>query len=104
MNLHNAAERDDAKSVQELLGAGQPVNGLDKQGNTPLMLAASMGADEAARALIDGGANGHAIDRNGCSVLSCAVAAGNTKLIQLLLARGAEPNGNRPYVVAGKTQ
>ena len=57
-----------------------------------LMRAALIGHTSAVRALLDGGADVNAIDRNGWTPLMEAVFAGHAETIRALLARGADVN------------
>jgi ankyrin repeat protein len=63
-------------------------------GFTPLHLAVFFGRLEAARTLIERGADVHAVSRNGLAVppLQSAVAAGERELAHLLLDAGAVPD------------
>jgi hypothetical protein len=66
----------------------------DKHGDTPLIVAASMGDEAQVRALLDRGANIEALDLSGNTALA-RLAAGegySFECIELLLSRGANPN------------
>jgi ankyrin repeat protein len=56
----------------------------DKNGMTPLMLAASHGWDDLVQSLLDGGADKASIDKNGKSAADHAVAAGFKSLAETL--------------------
>jgi len=69
---------------------GQTV--LPKGGWTPLMYAARQGALDAARALIDGGADLNAADPDGTPALTFAIINGHYDVAMLLADRGADVN------------
>lgn len=77
------------KEVQRLLDKGADVNGVSS-GRTPLLEAAWRGNVEIAQLLLRRGANIHAKDNSGQTVMDTAVVAGSEKMIQLLLNHGAE--------------
>ena len=75
----------------DLLGDPQAWSG---DGFTPLHLAAFFGQLDAARVLVERGADVHAVSRNGLAFppLQSAVAAGELEIAQLLLDAGARPD------------
>lgn len=77
------------KEVQRLLNKGADVNGVSS-GRTPLLEAAWRGNGEIAQLLLRRGANIHAKDNSGQTVMDTAVVAGSEKMIRLLLNHGAE--------------
>ncbi len=83
----------DAAKVKLLLSKEANPNARSKLGRTPLMIAAiNDGAIEAARLLIEKGADINARDKGGSSVLALAAGSNNIELARLLIARGAEVN------------
>jgi ankyrin repeat protein len=77
------------KEVQRLLDNGADVNGVSS-GRTPLIEAAWRGNGEIAQLLLRRGANIHAKDNSGQTVMDNAVVAGSEKMIRLLMNHGAE--------------
>ena len=75
-------------AVRALMAAVQArmefFNTANKDGLTPLMLAAAHGWDDVARALVDGGASGESVDNKGRSAADHAQARGFNALAQTL--------------------
>ncbi|KAJ4448717.1 hypothetical protein ANN_00108 [Periplaneta americana] len=91
--LHRAAERGDTHTVQLLLDAGSQVNAVDHDFCTPLWLAASVGRQDACRALLAAGARPDMKDEPyGGTALHMAAWHGHPAVCELLLAAGARPN------------
>ena len=89
--LHLAAENDDVELVSRLLDLAN----IDRQsaaGNTPLLLAAHIGAAAATQTLIEAGAAIELINNLGDTALIAAVRAGHLNTAELLLRAGANPN------------
>jgi ankyrin repeat protein len=83
----------DAKKVALLIAKKANVNARSNLGRTPLMIAAAYdGAIEAARLLIEKGADVNARDKGGFSVLEQAAAVNHIELARLLIATGADVN------------
>jgi serine/threonine-protein phosphatase 6 regulatory ankyrin repeat subunit B len=73
--------------VQALLSApGIDIDAKDQFGQTALIIAATKGNDEAARALINKGANVNAANNNGWTPLMSAAQHGHLTTIQILLS------------------
>jgi ankyrin repeat protein len=99
--LVNAAGEGDLKAVRELLAAGVPTDASGSYlGKEATALAAAVSADktDVARLLLERGADLQVASRflDG-GVLGRAVSHGNEKLVELLLAHKADPNGRTPY-------
>jgi ankyrin repeat protein len=92
--LHYAALDGDLEVVRGAATAGADVNLQDRNGHTPLHLAAQQGQVEAAAALLASGARVDLEDRHGNQPLWTAVfnSRGDGRLIQMLLAHGADPS------------
>jgi ankyrin repeat protein len=87
--LHLAAMNDQGEVAGFLIGRGAAVDALDSWGRTPLMVAATFGALDVARRLLDGGADPERQDliyRD--SAIHFAAMAGHTEIVALLLSRG----------------
>jgi len=83
----------DAAKVRLLLSKGAKADARSKLGRTPLLIAAAYdGATEAARLLIEKGADVNAHDESGTSVLEQAAGSNHIELVRLLLAKGAKVN------------
>ncbi len=90
--LHAAAIANQARVIQWLLGEGadpNPRGGYDRQ--TPLHSAAWHNAPDAARALIEGGANMNAVSGNihNNEPIGWAIVSGASEAFNLFLERGA---------------
>jgi ankyrin repeat protein len=75
-----------------LLAAGAAVEARDRFGNTPLLLAAAAGQDEAIKLLLDAGARIDHRNLAGSSPLLRAAMDNRWRTAVLLLERGADPN------------
>lgn len=89
--LLGAAEDGDAAAVARLLAAGAGADArLAPVGETPLMRAAARGHEEAARVLLDAGADPSARRADGFTPLILAVFFGHEGVARLLVERGAD--------------
>lgn len=84
-----------------LLGKGADPNIGDRDGTTPLMVAADIGFEEAGTAMIGRGAKVDATNRRGETALGRAVQARQPRMVELLLRAGANPD--KPDHVTGYT-
>jgi ankyrin repeat protein len=90
--LHFLAIEGTAEQV-ELLGQWDfDPNAVNKFGDSPLIDVATLGREDVAGVLLQVGANPNARSATMGCVLHCAVRSGNPRLVELLLARGADPN------------
>jgi uncharacterized protein len=103
--LHLAL-RDQSPRVAQALWASPAldVDALNASGETPLMMAALRGDLDWAQKLIQRGAKIH---KDGWSPLHYAATGNETKLVTLLLERGApvdarSPNGSTPLMMASR--
>jgi len=93
--LHHAAgseEPDAVAMVRLLLDRKAPVDAQDKDGSTPLRIAAFIGNKGVVRTLLEAGANPNLAEKTGLTPLMYASAAGRVEVVKLLLARGADPS------------
>ncbi len=88
--LHWAAMGLDMPLVNNLLAAGAGINARDGRGQTALHLAASLGPD-LVEDLLDSRADMTVKNSRGMTPLHMAVVAGKIKVVEILLARGANP-------------
>jgi ankyrin repeat protein len=99
--LRRAAAHDDAGQLRRLLATGADANETGTYGVTPLMVAARVGAVEAAAALLDAGADPNRRDaRHGWTPLLHGIHKQQPAIVRLLVARGADPNIASPGGVA----
>jgi len=89
-----AAARDgNVKSIKKLLAGGMSVDSMDEAGVTPLFLAALFGRTDAAKLLIDRGADIKAArGGDGSTALHAAAFFCHTDTVKLLLKNGADVN------------
>jgi hypothetical protein len=84
-----AAEEGDLESVARELDAGEPIDGRDNHGNTPLLLALTYRHVPLARLLLERDADVRAQNRYGKSALDAALTLGELALVRGLIERGA---------------
>src|SRR5262245_26831952 len=91
--VHTAAERGKLARLQELLAGGHVVNAFDELGYTPLHYAVMQGHYEAAKILIQAGAdvNAHDAARIGETPLGQISGNCSLRIAQLLVEAGADP-------------
>lgn len=94
LNFYEACIVGDMPSLRAQLARGQNVNAFSPDGFPPLGLAVFFRQPEAARLLIESGADVNARAQNTFAVapIHAAVARGDIATLQLLLLRGADPN------------
>lgn len=89
--LHILTKGRDLTWLGFLLSKGARPDIEDKDGNTPLCLAASLGWVEGAQALLSRGASVNAANSRGETPLILAVHMRDPAMVRLLLSRGADP-------------
>ena len=105
-NLWKAAAAGDLPAIKRALDDGAKLNALDAQfGITPLGWAALNGKTEAAKLLIEKGADVNARNRDGASPLHAAAFLGYPEMAKLLIEKGADINaqnheGSTPIATA----
>ncbi|CAN5835282.1 hypothetical protein BH11PSE6_BH11PSE6_25970 [soil metagenome] len=99
--LHIVVKRGDATYLRFLLAKGADPNIRDGRGNTPMMLAAGLGAIDLVDALIARKANVNLANASGETPLIRAVQRRDLGLARSLIAAGADPD--QADVIAGKS-
>lgn len=94
--LFDAARNGDAETLGAYLAAGAPVNMVDAQGNSMLMLAAYNGQTETVSVLIAAGADVNLLNDRSQSPLAGAVFKDETSVIDVLCSAGADPDAGTP--------
>lgn len=95
--LHAACLIGDAARVKKLIHNGAPLNELNVEGQTPILLAAKIGWDECVGALASAGANISITDRDG--VDPCSWAAKNGDLATVKACLSAKQNGSNALML-----
>ena len=90
--LHIAVQRRDLPWIDYLLGLGANANVADKEGSTPLTMAAQMGFTEAVSLLSERGARVDVPNSAGETPLMFAVHRRDLGLLRVLLRAGADPD------------
>jgi hypothetical protein len=94
--LRRAARKGKIEEIGKLLDAGADIEtrgGFFSLGQGPLACAVYSGHIEAAKYLLDRGANPEAKDETGDTVLWLAISSKNVDMVKLLLDHGANPQG-----------
>lgn len=108
--LHDAASYAEDSLVHLLLTNAADINAADTSGRTPLANAVARGRQALAFCMIDQhGADIHAVDNDGMSILYLAVAGNCPQLAKRLLKSGFDPNrtnkiGTTPLHMAVSTK
>ena len=111
-DLARAIKDNNPAMVNIALKSFGKVNTVGEDGDTALMLAARTGKYKAVKALIKGKADLTTADAQGFTVMHVAAAAGEARVMQVLLPAGVDPNslheadGMRPIhraVLSGNT-
>ncbi|HCO93843.1 MAG TPA: hypothetical protein DIU00_07830 [Phycisphaerales bacterium] len=90
VDIWNAAARGNIEAIKQHLEAGTDVDAKEPPGGgTPLLVAATFGRIEAAKFLIEKGANVNATSNDGATALHAAAFFCHTEIVKLLLGEGA---------------
>merc|ERR550537_1517026 len=90
VSLHDAAGKGDLQKINDFLKDGKDVNARDFKGVTPLGYAVGHDKLSAVKVLIDAKANLDDVDSVGNSAVHFAAGYGRVKVLEHLLARGAQ--------------
>ncbi|KAL8192918.1 hypothetical protein R6Q57_027366 [Mikania cordata] len=92
--LHVAVAFDRTDEVSRLIKMGEhcTLDCKDREGRTPLYLAASKGYERCVRVLAGAGASVDAKRNDGCTALYRAAAKGNSRMVKVLIDLGADPS------------
>lgn len=94
------ARQGEAAQLMELVAHGLPIDVVDGEGNSPLMLAAYRGQLGTVKALLAGGADANLCNARGQSPLAGAIFKGEDEVARALLAAGADPDVGTPSACA----
>lgn len=99
--LHIVTRKRELDWVSFLLNKGADPNVGDAKGETPLIIAAGIGFEQAAAYMLGKGAKVDSINRRGETALAIAVQQRHLRMVELLLRAGANPD--KPDRVSGYT-
>jgi ankyrin repeat protein len=90
---HSAVVSDNLDMMRQHIEAGSDLNVLEpSRASTPLITAAALGRTEAARILIDAGAELNYRNGDGSTALHTAVVFGNSEIARMLINAGTDLN------------
>jgi hypothetical protein len=93
VDIWTAAATGNIEAIKQHVTAGTDLNAKEPQGgSTPLIVAILYGQNEAAKLLIENGANINARNNDGATALHVAAFFCRTETMELLLNKGAEVN------------
>lgn len=96
--LHAAAAKGDTAEIERLVQAGEKLDMRDGHGRTPLHVAAHVGHRDAARLLLQFGADPNAMDARRYDIVTIAAVRDDVAMIRVALAGGASAkNITSPY-------
>jgi len=96
--LHAAAAAGNVDEIESLVKSGAAIDARDGHARTPLHVAAFMGKQEAARRLMQLGADANAMDTQQYDIVTIAAVADNVAMLKLALAGGCKAtNITSPY-------
>jgi ankyrin repeat protein len=96
--LHAAAAEGDVAEIKRLAAAGANLEATDSDRRTPLHVAVFMHRHEAARALLQLGANPNAFDAQKYDIVTIAAVDNDVEMLKLALAGGCRAdNITSPY-------
>ena len=90
VGLHEAAFLGDVESIRQHVEASSNLDEKDSFGSTPLIIATTFGAADAAEALIKGGADLSQVNSDGSTSLHIAAFLCRTQIVEALIEGGAD--------------
>lgn len=90
VSLHEAAIMGNVDAIRQHAAAGTNLDEKDAYGSTPLVITATFGVTDAAKALIDEGADWSLTNDEGSTPLHIAAFLCHTEIVEALLAGGAD--------------
>ncbi len=105
VTLHAAVVMGDLEAIRQHIKIGSDINVFEPQNaSTPLITAAALGKTEAAKILIDAGADLDYQNKDGSTALHTAAFFCNQDIVELLLKKGADKtlrnkNGQTAYEI-----
>jgi ankyrin repeat protein len=96
IEMFSSAREGDVAALTSGIEAGIPVDLVDAEGNSYLMLAAYYGHAEAVAALLAAGANADRMNSAGQSPVAGAVFKRHREVVRLLVEAGADVDLGRP--------
>jgi hypothetical protein len=96
--LHAAAHENDTATIEKAVADRADLEGRDKFGRTPVLVAAHASAYGAVRSLVAGGADIRAMDVQRYDVITIAAVANDIEMLLLALQLGGDPKAiTSPY-------
>ncbi|NIR47349.1 ankyrin repeat domain-containing protein [candidate division KSB1 bacterium] len=93
VDLHSAVVTDDLEVIRQHIKAGSDLNVLEpSRASTPLITAAALGKTEAAKILIDAGADLNYQNADGSTALHTTAVFGKFEIAKILIDAGADLN------------
>jgi uncharacterized protein len=88
--LHAAVAAKDRSVVARLIEGGADVNAVDRNGRTPLMIAAYMRDQKGLRALVQAGGDLNALDHQQYDVITISSVIDDAQMVELAISLGAD--------------
>ena len=95
--FYNALESGHTECMQWFINEGADVNNVNKEGNTPLVIAASKGCAEGIKALLEAGGDVNNVNKDWDTPLIISASEGCAEGIKALLEAGADVNKVNKY-------
>ena len=89
--LHAAAHENDIAAIQKVLADQANLEGRDRFGRTPVLVAAHASAYDAVRSLVAGGASIRAMDIQRYDAVTIAAVNNDLQMVSLALRLGGDP-------------